>query len=83
MIRSRRLSVPGLFAVAVAAYVAAQGATQTSVTLAGRNDAIPKLGRPGIAVRVDASTPSSAATVANELRRAFAQQVHTRPLAAA
>jgi hypothetical protein len=51
------------------------------VALAGRDDAIPKLGRPGIAVRVEASSAPDAAAVADELARELAGQVHTRRLA--
>lgn len=60
---------------------AAQAGTLTYVALAGRDDAIPKLGRPGIAVKVDASTEPDAAIVRAELSRELARQVHTRRLA--
>jgi hypothetical protein len=55
--------------------------TRTYVSLAGRDDALPKLGLPGIAVRVDASSAFDAAVLKGELSRELAQQVHTRRLA--
>jgi hypothetical protein len=51
------------------------------VTLAGRDDGIPKLGRPGIAVQVAAPNPAEASLVANELARELDRVVHTRALA--
>jgi hypothetical protein len=82
MSRTRTASNVVLVTLVVAAGAAALGATKTSVSLAGRDDAIPKLGLPGIAVRVDAPGPDARAFVADELVREFASQVHTRPLAA-
>jgi len=81
MSRSRPLERLGMFGAAIALAATARAGTLTYVTLAGRDDAIPKLGRPGIAVRVDAPTASEAAVLRNELARELAQQVHTRPLA--
>jgi hypothetical protein len=60
----------------------APAGTQTYMTLAGRDDSIPKLGRPGIAVQVAAPSPADASLVANELTRDLVRLVHTRPLAA-
>lgn len=68
--------------VAITATVGAVAATKTHVSLAGRDEAVPKLGMPGIAVRVEAQRPEEAGTVARELARELARQVHTRPLAA-
>ena len=73
MRRSLVLATLGMTAVAYAG-------TQTYVSLAGRDDAVPKLGRPGIALRVDAPKASDAAFLASELSRELAQQVHTRRL---
>ena len=60
---------------------AAYAGTQTYVSLAGRDDAVPKLGRPGIALRVNAPDANDAAFLTTELSRELAQQVHTRRLA--
>jgi hypothetical protein len=57
-----------------------QAATQTYVSLQGRDDSIPKLGRPGIAVQVEGMTQGEAILVMNELHRELARLVHTRPL---
>jgi hypothetical protein len=83
------LPVLGFSAVAVAVAVAlavatpadAETGTRIQVSLAGRDDGIPKLGLPGIAVRVDAPDPAAAASVVAELERELAEQVITRPLA--
>jgi hypothetical protein len=81
MRRSRYLKTLGLIGAAIGLAGAAMAGTRTYVALAGRNDAIPKLGRPGIAVRVGASTETDAAVLTSELARELAQQVHTRRLA--
>ncbi len=80
MRRSRYLETLGLIGAAIVLAGTAAAGTRTYVALAGRNDAIPKLGRPGIAVRVGASTASDAAALTSELSRELAQQVHTRRL---
>jgi hypothetical protein len=69
-------------ALLIAALLAgsAQAATQTYVSLQGRDDSIPKLGRPGIAVQVEGMTQGEAILVMNELHRELARLVHTRPL---
>jgi hypothetical protein len=74
------LKTLGGIAVAVAAIRAAHSATQVHVSLAGRDDSIPKLGRPGISVRVDAPLPNVGPALTGELTRELAEQVHTRPL---
>jgi len=81
MSRSRFLDSLGMIGAALAAAGAAHAGTLTYVALAGRDDTIPKLGRPGIAVKVDATTESDAAAVRAELSRELARQVHTRRLA--
>jgi hypothetical protein len=68
-------------ATAIAASGAATAGTRTYVALAGRDDAIPKLGRPGISVRVEVPDAGDAAAVVAELARELARQVHTRRLA--
>jgi len=78
---SRLLATFGVVGAAIALAGGAWAGTRTYVALAGRDDTIPKLGRPGIAVRVDASTPSDAGFITSELTRELAQQVHTRRLA--
>ena len=78
---SRLLGSLQLVGVAIVMAGAARGGTQTYVALAGRDDSLPKLGRPGILLRVDASSVSDADVVKVELARELAQQVHTRRLA--
>jgi hypothetical protein len=73
------------FVLAVATVVAADAGyagTRTYVSLAGRDESIPKLGKPGIAVTVLAGTPGDRDVVAAELARELAAQVHTRRLSA-
>jgi hypothetical protein len=70
-----------MITAAVALTGTARAGAQTYVSLAGRDDAIPKLGMPGIAVRVDARDANDAAFLTGELARALAQRVHTRRLA--
>jgi hypothetical protein len=80
-----RFRWPGAWGIAGAAIVlavSAQAGTRTYVALAGRDDAIHKLGRPGIRVRVAAGSAGDAEVVKRELGRELAQQVHTRELAA-
>lgn len=71
----------GMMAAAIALAATAQAGTQTYVSLAGRDDAIPKLGRPGIALTIDVPNANDAAVLTSELARELAQQVHTRRLA--
>lgn len=77
----RGLRTLGMIGAAIALAGLAHAGTRTYVALAGRDDAIPKLGRPGIAVRVETPTTSDAAVLENELERELARQVHTRRLA--
>jgi hypothetical protein len=70
----------GLLLASVVLSGAAQAGTQTYVSLAGRDDGIPKLGRPGIAVQVAAEDLSGASLVTHELTRELGRLVHTRPL---
>ncbi len=80
MRRSLVLDTLGMMAAVLVWAASAQAGTQTYVSLAGRDDAIPKLGRPGIVFSVDAPHASDAAVLTNELSRELAQQVHTRRL---
>jgi hypothetical protein len=68
-------------AVAIALSGAADAEPRIEVTLAGRDDALPKLGRPGITVRVEGTSAGGATVIKDEISRELAQQVHTRPLA--
>ena len=70
------------FAVAIALSLRADAATQTYVSLAGRDDTRPKLGRPGITVNVQSAAQGEAIFVMNEVHRGLGRLVHTRPLAA-
>jgi len=81
MRRLRLFVALGIVGAAIVIAGAARAGTRTYVALAGRDDAIPKLGRPGIAVRVDASTPSDAGFITSELTRELEQQVYARRLA--
>ena len=81
MRRSLVLDTLGMIATAIAWAATAQAGTQTHVSLAGRDDAIPKLGRPAIAFSVAAPNANDAGVLTNELARELAQQVHTRHLA--
>jgi hypothetical protein len=82
MSRSRIAREVTAFLIAIAAAGIAAAATKTYVSLAGRDDAIPKLGMPGIAVQVAAPRPDEAGIVTNELARELVRQVYTRPLTA-
>jgi hypothetical protein len=73
--------VVGLLASVIVLSSAPQAGTKTYVALAGRDDELPKLGRPGVAVHVTARTTSDAEAVGGELARELAAQVHTRRLA--
>jgi hypothetical protein len=66
----------------VACCCAVEAGTRTHVTFAGRDDALVRLGRPGIALRVDGPSAGDATILANELSRELAHQVYTRPLGA-
>jgi hypothetical protein len=61
---------------------AVSAGTRIYVSLAGRDDAIPKLGMPGISVRVAAASNVDAAVLEREIGRRFDRQVYTRRLAA-
>lgn len=54
--------------------------TKVYVALAGVDDDIPKLGRPSVAITVEAMTQGEAILVSNELQRELGRVVHTRPL---
>jgi hypothetical protein len=56
----------------------APAATTTFVSLAGRDDALPKLGLPRIAVTVHAPRDEDTRALGDELTRELAKQVHTR-----
>ncbi len=79
---SRVVATLGVLAATVLVAGTTRGAARTYVALAGRNDAIPKLGMPGIAIHVEAESAGDAALVTAELARGLAQQAHTRRLAA-
>ena len=81
MRRSLVVDTLGWMAAAIVLAGTAQAETQTYVSLAGRDDAIPKLGRPAIALSVDSPDGEDASYLAKELSRELAQQVHTRHLA--
>jgi hypothetical protein len=81
MIRSSFCRSLGFIGAAIVLAGAVQAGTRTYVSLAGRDDTIPKLGRPGIAVRVETSPALDAAVLKGELARELARQVHTRRLA--
>jgi len=72
---------PSLVLATLGMTAAAYAGTQTYVSLAGRDDAIPKLGRPAIALSVAVPNADDAAFLTTELARELAQQVHTRRLA--
>ena len=72
--------VLGILAILLVTSGGASAGARTFVSLAGRDDAIPKLGLPGIAVRIDAPDAEAAAPVKAELERELARQVHTRHL---
>ena len=77
---SRLLRVCGVIAALIVLARPAAAGTRTYVALAGRDDGLPRLGRPGIRVQVDGSSPTNAAFLTSELARVLAQQVHTRGL---
>lgn len=82
MMRMCLAVISGCLATALAVSGAASAGTRTHVALAGRDDAVPKLGRPGIIVRVEAANASAATVVTGELEHELAHQVHTRRLTA-
>ena len=69
-----------ILAAALGASAAAWAGASVTVTLAGRDDSIPKLGRPALAVEVKGSDSKLAEVVGGELARELAKVVHTRPL---
>lgn len=81
MSRARHLESSVGVVAAILLFGSVAAGTRTYVTFAGRDDTLPKLGRPGIAVRVDGPIASGAFELAGELTRELAHQVHTRPLA--
>jgi len=81
MRRIRLAGVVGLLASIIVLSSAPQAGTRTYVALAGRDDQVPKLGRPGVAVQVTAGNAADAAVVSGELARELSAQVHTRRLA--
>jgi hypothetical protein len=80
MRKFRLPSVLGLLVSALCSVGTASAGARTSVDLAGRDDSIPKLGRPGVSVRVAADAAGAAKSVTEELERELAKQVHTRTL---
>jgi hypothetical protein len=78
---SRFCRVLATLAAAIVSAGVVSAGTRTYVSLAGRDDSIPKLGIPGISVRVEADSALDAAVLRGELARQLAQQVHTRRLA--
>ena len=81
MRRIRLDGVLGLLTAIIVLSSAPQAGTRTYVALAGRDDQLPKLGRPGVAVSVSAGNAADAEVVGGELARELAAQVHTRHLA--
>jgi hypothetical protein len=81
MRRFRLVGALGVLAATLVFAGTARGGVRTYVALAGKDDAIPKLGMPGIALHVEASSANNAALVTAELARELAQQTHTRRLA--
>jgi len=79
MSRWNRSAVVLVAAVSLAG--AARADTRIAVDLAGRDDGIPKLGMPGIAVHVAAFATEPEGAVAAEIARELRRVVHTRPLA--
>jgi hypothetical protein len=71
----------GLIGAAVVSSGAVRAGTRIYVSMAGRDDTLPKLGRPGISVRVEAPDSAAAAALGREIRRELASLVHTRELA--
>ena len=69
------------FLLAAAVLLALDGVsaqTRTYVSFAGKNDDIPKLGRPGITVEVFGPRVEESAAVRGEIARALEKTVHTR-----
>ena len=77
---SRTCRWAGVLIAAVSLAGAARADTRIAVDLAGRDDAIPKLGLPGIAVHVAAFAPEPERSVVAEIGRELRRVVHTRPL---
>jgi hypothetical protein len=75
-----RLTRGATLAVALSAATWAGAANRTTVTLVGRDDSVPKLGMPGIALLIVSPDPASAAAVRATLDRGLAKLVYTRPL---
>ena len=78
MPRSSRWAAVMVAAVSLAG--AARADTRIAVELAGRDESIPKLGMPGIAVHVAAFAAEPEGAVAAEIARELQRVVHTRPL---
>jgi hypothetical protein len=53
---------------------------RTTVTLAGKDDALRKLGEPGVELRIESPDPAAAAAVRETLSHALLKIVYTRPL---
>ena len=81
MRRNRLDGVVGLLASIIVLSSAPEAGTKTYVALAGCDDALPKLGKPGVAVHVLAMNDTDAGVVGGEMARELAVQVHTRRLA--
>jgi hypothetical protein len=69
------------FAIAISATTWAGAGVRTTVTLAGKDDALPKLGMPGIALDVRSSDSAATAAVRDTLSKGFVKLVYTRRLA--
>ena len=70
-----------LAAIALTVVTAAQAQSRTYVSFAGRNDELPKLGLPGISVKVFGPRVAESELVRAEIARVLGETVHTRPLA--
>ena len=68
-------------AAAFGAATWASAGIRNSVTLAGKDDALQKLGVPGVELRIDSSDAAAAAAVRETLGHALLKLVYTRPLA--
>jgi len=78
----KKIAACVVVAVALVIPAASLAGTTVTVALAGQDDALPKLGRPALAVAVKGSDSTLAGVVGGELARELAKVVHTRPLAA-
>jgi hypothetical protein len=68
-------------AAAFGAATWAGAGVRTTVTLAGKDDALPKLGMPGVELRIESPDPAAVAAVRETLGQGLQKLVYTRPLA--